>query len=108
MLEISRRSLLRTQSLMRSAVCIGLALALGSSGAAAAGPADDPEIVQAETSAIEQWQDQNPWGYGTDYLYPLTRDLTGSDMPLWGKIPIYPAAALCGDFHSNNISFSGG
>lgn len=44
--------------------------------------------------AIEDWKDQNPYGYGTDMLFPLTRDLQAMDLALWAKIPIYPVAAL--------------
>ena len=45
-------------------------------------------------AAIEEWIDRTPWGYGTDYLFPLTRSLTDSEVPLWGKIPVYPLAVI--------------
>ena len=43
--------------------------------------------------AIEDWSERTPWGYGTAYLFPLVRGLNDAEIPLWGKIPVYPLAA---------------
>lgn len=34
-----------------------------------------------EQNAIELWDEQNQWSYGTDYLFPLTRELDDSGLP---------------------------
>lgn len=39
--------------------------------------------------AIEDWSDRTPWGYGTDYLLPLTRGMEDAGVPLWGRVPLY-------------------
>jgi hypothetical protein len=44
--------------------------------------------------AIEDWQRQNPYGYGTDVIFPLTRGVRDADLELWAKIPVYPVAAI--------------
>jgi hypothetical protein len=41
-------------------------------------------------TAIEDWGRQTPWGYGTDAVFPLTRNVYEADIPLWAKIPAYP------------------
>lgn len=35
------------------------------------------------------WNRQNPWGYGTDYLFPTTRGLAAADVSIWVKVPAY-------------------
>jgi hypothetical protein len=44
--------------------------------------------------AIDDWQRQNPYGYGTDVIFPLTRGVMAADLDLWAKIPVYPLAAI--------------
>jgi hypothetical protein len=40
--------------------------------------------------AIEDWSDRTPWGYGTDYLFPLTRGMEAAGVPRWARYPLYP------------------
>jgi hypothetical protein len=44
--------------------------------------------------AKQDWEDRNPWGYGNQSIFPLTRDVAAGDWPLWGKITAYPLTAL--------------
>lgn len=37
--------------------------------------------VAPEASANDLWNDQNPWRYGTDYIFPLTRGLDETGLP---------------------------
>ncbi len=87
MLEIFRRSLLRTP-LRTSAACICAALALGSADAASAvaGPTYEPEVVQSSRSAIWHWRADNPWRYGTDGIFSLTRGLADEPIHIAGWV----------------------
>ena len=71
---------------------------------ASGGPAEPARTIAPETgggwadppgrTAIHDWKRQNPWGYGTQYIFPTVREVTAADLPLWAKIPAYPAAGL--------------
>ncbi len=101
MLEFPCRSVLRT-----SAACAALLLALGSARTATAvAPPELPE--QRQGSAIEQWNDRNPWRYSTDAIFGLTRGLQdeGFHRGVWIALgfltvpldlAILPAAAVGG------------
>jgi hypothetical protein len=45
-------------------------------------------------AAIDDWNAQNPWGYGQQSIFPLTKSVIAADLPLWAKIPAYPLAGL--------------
>jgi hypothetical protein len=41
-------------------------------------------------SGMDHWNEQNPWRYGTEYLFPLTRGLERSGLPSF----LQPAAMV--------------
>jgi len=45
--------------------------------------------------AIDDWHDQNPWGYGTQSMFSLTRGVAESDIPQWSKYVVYPFSGFC-------------
>ena len=42
----------------------------------------------------EAWDDQRGWGYGTDYLFPLTRGGEEAGLPTWGRIVLSPITVV--------------
>jgi hypothetical protein len=45
-------------------------------------------------TAIGDWKQQNPWGYGKMYIFPTVREVTAADLPLWARIPAYGLAGI--------------
>jgi hypothetical protein len=37
---------------------------------------------------VEHWQDQRPWRYGTQYLFPLTRGMDDAGIHGWVRFPV--------------------
>lgn len=45
-------------------------------------------------AAIEHWDDQRPWRYGTQYIFPLTRGMGDAGIPPVARYPLYPFTAI--------------
>jgi hypothetical protein len=44
--------------------------------------------MQGFAEGIEHWQDQRPWRYGTQYLFPLTRGMDDAGIHGWVRFPV--------------------
>lgn len=72
-----------------AAIALGTVLTMAPGGSAyAVGPALAP--LADDEIPIEA---REGWRYGTDYLFPLTRHIDETGLPLAGKIPLYPFTA---------------
>jgi hypothetical protein len=93
------------------ALCVGL-LALFSAGSASAAAEEATVDAQEDSrgsygSDSEDSEMSDEWEYDTYYIFPLTRHMPDSELPMAGQIALYPLAfvidlgqwpigALCG------------
>ena len=63
---------------------------------AAAGPglAEDSDLPNTESVAIDETDqtENHGWRYATYYIFPLTRHMPDSELPMAGQIALYPFA----------------
>ncbi len=84
---VSRRTIVTT--LMASSLFFLLSIA----APAQAEDLGTPEADSATNGEADQTHDQG-WRYDTYYIFPLTRHMPDSELPIGGQIALYPFAFL--------------
>ena len=74
--------------------CFTLALGVGFCLIAGAAPAADPmdDVSSHESEIMMEEKYDDVWDYDPYYIFPLTRHMSDSGLPLAGQIALYPFA----------------